>query len=138
MSHFALRWDIIPHLGKGSRGTRLNRAPPARDLAPPAALPGEPASSTVWRFTPVALPPGRLRLATRPIATRSVPIAKTIGIVIGRGFGSERRWRAARRGYHCHPPADQIGGQVRQPIILSRRPAEFDRHILTFDIARLA
>ena len=35
-----------------------------------------------------------------------------------------------------HP--DQIGGQVRQPIILPRRPAEFDRHVLTFDIARLA
>jgi hypothetical protein len=35
-------------------------------------------------------------------------------------------------------PGDQIGGQVRQPIILPRRPTEFDRHVLTFDIARLA
>jgi putative tryptophan/tyrosine transport system substrate-binding protein len=55
----------------------------------------------------------------------------------GRGFGRKRRWRTGRRG-HGHPPTDQIGGQVRQPIILSRRPAEFDRHVLTFDIARLA
>jgi hypothetical protein len=30
---------------------------------------------------PVTLPPGRLRLATRPILTGSVPIKKTIGIV---------------------------------------------------------
>src|SRR6516225_2509730 len=39
-------------------------------------------SSTVWKLTPGALPPGRLRLATRPIATGSVPIAKTIGMVV--------------------------------------------------------
>jgi len=31
-----------------------------------------------------------------------------------------------------------LGGQVWQPTILPRRPAEFDRHVLTFDIARLA
>ena len=56
----------------------------------------------------------------------------------GRGFGRQRRCRAARRGDHGHPPADQIGGQVWQSIILPCRPLEFDRHILTFDIARLA
>src|SRR6266481_9397548 len=39
-------------------------------------------SSTVWKLTPVALPPGRLRLGTRPIATGSLPIAKTIGMVV--------------------------------------------------------
>src|SRR6202007_2296511 len=31
--------------------------------------------------TPVSLPPGRLRLATRPNATGSTPTVKTIGIV---------------------------------------------------------
>ena len=32
-------------------------------------------------LTPVTLPPGRLRLATSPIATGFAPISKTIGIV---------------------------------------------------------
>jgi hypothetical protein len=31
--------------------------------------------------TPVTLPPGRLKLATRPSLTGSPPLAKTIGIV---------------------------------------------------------
>ena len=39
-------------------------------------------SSTVNEVTPVTLPPGRLRLATRPTSTGSPPIAKTIGIVV--------------------------------------------------------
>ncbi len=33
-------------------------------------------------FTPVAFPPGWLRLATRPILTGSVPTLNTIGIVV--------------------------------------------------------
>ena len=33
-------------------------------------------------FTPVALPPGLLRLATRPSATGSPPPEKTIGIFV--------------------------------------------------------
>jgi hypothetical protein len=32
-------------------------------------------------LTPVRLPPGRERLATRPVATGSPPLVKTIGIV---------------------------------------------------------
>src|SRR5262249_12494011 len=35
----------------------------------------------VKRLTPVALPPGRLRLATKPILTGSPPTVNTIGIV---------------------------------------------------------
>ena len=34
------------------------------------------------KLTPVILPPGRLRLATRPMLTGSAPILKTIGIVV--------------------------------------------------------
>ena len=34
------------------------------------------------KLTPVTLPPGRLRLATRPSLTGSLPVAKTIGIVV--------------------------------------------------------
>ena len=58
-------------------------------------------------------------------------------MVVVAALAASARWRAAQRGDYGHLPADQIGGQVRQPIILSRRPAEFDRHVLTFDIARL-
>src|SRR5262249_5526591 len=36
---------------------------------------------------------------------------------------------------HAHPAADQIGRQLRQPIITAFRPAVFDRHILTLDVA---
>ena len=32
-------------------------------------------------YTPVMLPPGRLRLVTRPISTGSLPTENTIGIV---------------------------------------------------------
>src|SRR5262249_4068177 len=35
-----------------------------------------------------------------------------------------------------HLPADQIGGQCRQPVVLTFRPTVFDPHILAFDIAR--
>ena len=40
------------------------------------------ASSTEMKLTPVTLPPGRLRLATRPTLTGSPPVAKTIGTVV--------------------------------------------------------
>ena len=44
------------------------------------------------KMMPVALPPGRARLATRPTSTGSTPTTKTIGIVVVATFG---RWRAA-------------------------------------------
>jgi len=34
------------------------------------------------QLTPVALPPGRLRLATRPLMTGSLPVTNTIGTVV--------------------------------------------------------
>ena len=39
-----------------------------------------PARSVAWRDKPVALPPGRARLATRPLPTGSLAIAKTMGM----------------------------------------------------------
>jgi hypothetical protein len=39
------------------------------------------ASSATKEFTPVILPPGRLKLATRPSLTGSSPVRKTIGMV---------------------------------------------------------
>ena len=41
------------------------------------------APSNRWKLvTPVAFPPGRLRLATKPVCTGSAPTLKTIGIVL--------------------------------------------------------
>src|SRR6516165_6203881 len=39
-------------------------------------------SEVTRKVTPVTLPPGRLRLETRPISTGSAPVAKTIGMVL--------------------------------------------------------
>ena len=38
-------------------------------------------NSSVSKLTPVRLPPGRAKLATKPNSTRSPPSLKTIGIV---------------------------------------------------------
>jgi hypothetical protein len=61
----------------------LSRALPGRRRVAIIATPvsTEDVRSTFWRLIPVALPPGRLRLATRPNATGSPPVAKTIGMV---------------------------------------------------------
>ena len=83
------------------------------------------------KLTPVTLPPGRLRLATRPAPTGSLPVTKTIG--------NRRRSRPWQRGCERSPPiatmtvdtaADQIGRQRRQSINLIIRPAIFDRDVL--------
>ena len=47
---------------------------------------------------PVALPPGRLRLATRPIFTGSAPIEKTIG----KGTPSETKQSEEKLVQHEH------------------------------------
>ena len=46
------------------------------------------ATSTVNWVTPVTLPPGRFRLATRPSWTGSPPISKTIGMVVVAAFAA--------------------------------------------------
>ena len=50
--------------------------------------------------TPVTLPPGRLRLSTRPSLTGSAPASNTIGIVAVAAFaawaGTRLVWRRSR------------------------------------------
>jgi hypothetical protein len=41
-----------------------------------------PTISKLWKAMPVILPPGRLKLATKPSLTGSAPVTKTIGIVV--------------------------------------------------------
>ena len=85
------------------------------------------------KLTPVTLPPGRLRLATRPSLT---------GIAAGREDNRNRRGRGLGRQRrrvvpddHGHRPANQFGRQRRQPIGLIFRPAVFDRDVLALDEA---
>ena len=66
---------------------------------------------------PVALPPGRARLATRPSLTGSSPTPKTIGIVAVAALAASVA-HVACRGDHGHLSAYQIGQQRRQAIVL--------------------
>src|SRR5215471_18215333 len=50
----------------------------------------------------------------------------------GRSLGGERRRRRSRR-YERHLPADEIGRQRGQSVILAFCPAVLDRHVVTFD-----
>ena len=83
---------------------------------------------------PVTLPPGRLRLATRPNATGSPPAAKTIGMVVVAAFAASAA---------AVPPATITATRRRtrsaasagSRSILALRPAVFDRHVLALDIA---
>ena len=93
-------------------------------------------STFVW-VTPVTLPPGRLRLATRPIWMGSAPVSKTIGMVVVAAFAASAAgvlvaaitatWRL-----------NQISHHRRQLIVLALRPAVFDRDILAIDVTGFA
>src|SRR5262249_24413030 len=62
----------------GSPSTATMAALGASSCNSPSCL---AAKSVVVKTTPVTLPPGRLRLATKPVLTGSKPVVKTIGIV---------------------------------------------------------
>ena len=90
-------------------------------------------------LTPVTLPPGRFRLATRPSLTGSPPVDENDRDRRCRRLGREHGRRdGTGRDDHGHLPANQIGRQRRQPIILTVRPAVFDRDVLALDIAGFA
>src|SRR5262245_17934223 len=56
----------------------------------------------------------------------------------GRRLGCERRWGAARRSDHRHPPAYQISRQFWQPIVLPSCPAVLNPQVLAFEVAGFA
>src|SRR5258708_2893508 len=57
--------------------------------------------------TPVTLPPGRLRLETRPRSTGSAPVANTIGMVVVAALAA-----TAADGPHSRPPGPR---EMNQP-----------------------
>ena len=94
----------------------------------------------VNQLTPVTLPPGRLRLATRPmldwVERRST---KTIGISLSLPLRPAPRRRTARCDNDSDLPAHQLGRQCRQPSSSSSLgPAIFDRDVPALDIAHFA
>src|SRR5262249_19418896 len=89
------------------------------------------AISTLKILMPVALPPGRARLATRPSLTGSSPTPKTIGIVAVAALA------ASEAGLHGNPAADEVSHERRQTIIYALQPVVFDRRGLPFDGAGL-
>ena len=82
----------------------------------------------------MTLPPGRLKLATSPSWTGSLPLVKTIGIVVVEVFAA-RLAGVLVAAMTETLAANQVVGQCSQAIELSVRPAIFDRYILAFDIA---
>jgi hypothetical protein len=91
-------------------------------------------SADAIQLTPVTLPPGRLKLATRPAVTGSPAAEEDNRNLCGRGFGRLRRSVAASREDHGHLTANQIGRQGRQSIVLVLGPAVFDRHVPALNI----
>ena len=92
-------------------------------------------TSWVKKLMPVALPPGRARLATRPSWTGSSATAEDDRNGCGRSFGRKSSRRVGGRRDHGHLSAHQIGQQCRQAIILALQPAILDRQVLAFDVA---
>ena len=68
------------------------------------------ASTCVLRTVmPVTLPPGRFRLATKPVATGSKPVKKMIGMDVVAALAATIGGPAVNDG--AHPLLYQIGGQ---------------------------
>src|SRR5262245_23104675 len=86
-------------------------------------------NSVLRRLTPVRLPPGRARLATRPCLTGSSDTPNTMGIV-----GRECCGEAAGCDDHRNLPANQLGRKVGESFHLLG-PAVVDRYVLALNIA---
>src|SRR5262249_1921071 len=82
---------------------------------------------------PVTLPPGRLRLATRPSFTGSVPAAEDDWYRCGCRLGGDCREAVADDDRDL--TANKIGRQFRQSIGLMLSPTELDGDVPALDVA---
>src|SRR5262245_2880674 len=71
-------------------------------------------SSVVKALTPVAFPPGQLRLPTSPSWTGSSPTPKTMGIVVVAALTANADDRLVQQR---RQPTNQIGSQQRQALL---------------------
>ena len=86
----------------GSTSTAMRRG--SRHATHATAQAASPQVRAEMKLTPVTLPPGRLRLATRPSLTGSPPVAKTIGIVVVAALAASAEGVSAARS---RPPAGE-------------------------------
>src|SRR5919201_926047 len=112
---------IGPGLGITSR-SRPNRLPPR---------------ASVRKLTPVILPPGRFRLATKPASTGVAAHGEDDRSRRGPCFCRAYRRRAAGGDDHVHPRLDQLRYQPRQSRRVIVAKAIFDGHGPAFKIASL-
>src|SRR5262245_46385772 len=85
------------------------------------------------RVIPVILPPGRLRLATRPSLTGSPLAVNTIGIVWVAAL--LRRRFATSCGDYGDLSAYKLGCHLGISIVVTLCPAVFNGHVLALDEA---
>jgi hypothetical protein len=91
----------------------------------------------VNRVTPVTLPPGRLRVATKPYFTGSTPPSKTMGIVEVAVFAASIELRSAGCENHADLTQEQVGGHFCQNALIVRSP-EFDGDVIALDISSVS
>src|SRR5262249_31951652 len=95
-----------------------------------------PLVSVCWSESPVALPPGRARLATRPVPTGS-PAPKTMGIPRGPLLGTQAP--ASRRcDNDINLALDELGRNLSEALAATLRPPILDRDGATLDPAEFA
>src|SRR5262249_7629654 len=85
-------------------------------------------------FTPVALPPGRLRLATRPSLTGSSVTLKTMGVPLLAAIAARCMFIGPSDDDRC-PSSDEISGQLGEAVVLPLSIAILDCYVLVFDVA---
>ena len=96
-----------------------------------------PARSVCWIDRPVTLPPGRARLATRPVPTGSPATAKTIGMTDVACFAA-MTGAVAIRDNDIDLQPDELGRDLGVALGASLRPAILDRDGATLDPAEFA
>jgi hypothetical protein len=87
-------------------------------------------SSKVNVVVPVRLPPGRFRLATIP-SSRGRPPRKTQSGWPSSLLCRQCRWSSCRDN-HSRAATNQVGCQHRQLVVLTLRPAIFERRVYGF------
>src|SRR5262249_45649840 len=116
----------------GSTSTAMRAAPGRNSRKSPSCF---GPSSAETKLTPVTLPPGRLRLTTRPSLTGSPTGHEDDWHRRGRGLGRERCRRIAEDRDYL--PAKKVRHQNRQPVSLTLGRTVFDGDVLALDIASL-
>jgi hypothetical protein len=79
----------------------------------------------------VILPPGRLKLTTRPAWTGSTPIMDTIGIVVVAALAATA---AAMLPGVAMTLTGRLMRSLGQPTVFAVRPAVLDRHVAALDV----